>query len=65
MLMIESRVPVPVSETILIIGSLMIVIAGLAFPVAYCLGYAFSCGYHRAKREFVKRLIQDNEEVKN
>ena len=27
--------------------------------ITYAVGYAFSLGYHRAKREFIARMVRD------
>lgn len=32
----------------------------VAYPIVYGIGWAFSRGYHRGKREFVEDLIRDN-----
>jgi hypothetical protein len=32
----------------------------VAYPAVYGLGWAWSRGFHRGKREFVERLVKDN-----
>lgn len=39
---------------------LMIAAAALVYPVCYTLGWAWSRGYHRGKREFVDQLVKDS-----
>ena len=45
-----------------VFGSAVVVVLAIAAGpvVMYGIGYAFSLGYHRGKREFIARIMRDS-----